>query len=525
MLKAVIVDDEPSVLEGLKIFVDWEKEGYEIVGEAADGLTALPIIREKYPDLVICDIRMPGLTGLELLEKLRACMSPMPKFLMLSGYSDFSYARKAMQLGAIGYLTKPLDSEELSAELSRIAEIIENEKRTSQENLELIRFTANQLYNEIISGKTGEKLKRKAHFIFEIPQKAKVRIIRFITLNTKTNPNGRIYDLLLDITGIRKENCIFYNGNGNYILILNDGMDYFLDYTELSEKIKEGFSNINPNDFGVHSFSALISGVSDAEIPESINICSRQIEQLYTYHLLQPEDNVVCYEDMHGKNVFKDQITKVGSVIPEKFFDNIIDAIKGNDFDEVVNAVESFFSELNKNVDNGLGDLICLYRLAGIAGKTASAYGIEAGNLILDFIDQIGKKTQECKKSAIALCTYIFDKINRNANKSIVLLESEIMDYIKSNCCRKNMSIQNISEKFSIPPIIVSRIVKKKTGQKFNDFINSLRIEYAKMLFAGSNMKITAVCEEVGYSDYGYFIRKFKELTGVLPSDYKRKYS
>lgn len=105
MLKAVIVDDEPSVLEGLKIFVDWQKEGYEIVGEASDGLSAFPIICEKHPDLVICDIRMPGLNGLELLEKIRKTVSPVPKFLMLSGYSEFSYARKAMQLGAVGYLT------------------------------------------------------------------------------------------------------------------------------------------------------------------------------------------------------------------------------------------------------------------------------------------------------------------------------------------------------------------------------------------------------------------------------------
>lgn len=73
--------------------------------------------------------------------------------------------------------------------------------------------------------------------------------------------------------------------------------------------------------------------------------------------------------------------------------------------------------------------------------------------------------------------------------------------------------------------MIVSRIIKKKTGQKFNDYINFLRIEHAKTLFAGSNMKITTVCDEAGYSDYGYFVRKFKELTGILPSDYKKKFS
>ena len=128
MLKAVIIDDEPSVLEGLKLFVDWNREGYEIIGEASDGVSAFPIICEKQPDLVICDIRMPGLSGLELMEKLKSCTFPLPKFIMLSGYNDFSYAQKAINLGAIGYLTKPLDSEELVLELSRAAEIIENER-------------------------------------------------------------------------------------------------------------------------------------------------------------------------------------------------------------------------------------------------------------------------------------------------------------------------------------------------------------------------------------------------------------
>lgn len=526
MLKAFIVDDEPSVLEGLRIFVDWNKEGYEIVGEASDGASAFPIICEKQPDLVICDIRMPGLTGLELIEKIKSSALPTPKFLILSGYSDFSYAQKAIQLGAIGYLTKPLDSEELVQELSRTAEIIENERRTNQENLELIRYSANQIYNEIIDGKQSEKLKRKAHFIFDIPQKSKLRVIRFITNSTtKTSPDNKIYDLLLDITGIKNENCVFYNGNGNYIMIIHDGMGYFPDYTSLSRRLIEYFRNINPKDFGLHSFSALISGESDSDILESLFTCGKQIDQLYTYYMLHPENNVICYEELHKKYIFQEQIAKMGSLLPESLFVNIVNAIKGNDIERVTETVEKFFNELTKNSCSELSILICLYRLAGIVGKTASAYGVEAGSIILDFIEAIGNRSPDRKKIALSLCIYVFKQINRHANKSINLLESEIIDYIKANCCKKNLSIQGISEKFSIPAIIVSRLIKKKTGQKFNDYINFLRIEYAKTLFADSNIKITSVCEEAGYSDYGYFIRKFKELTGVLPSDYKKKYS
>jgi len=526
MLKAVIVDDEPSVLEGLKLFVDWQSEGYEIVGEASDGASAFPIICEKNPDLVICDIRMPGLTGLELMEKLKSSTYPVPKFIMLSGYNDFSYARKAIQLGAIGYMTKPLDSEELLAELSRAAGIIENERRTNQENLELIRYTANQVFNDIINGKKNEKLKRKAHFIFDIPEKSKVRIISFITIsNAKTSPDSRIYDLLLNITGVSNENCVFYNGNGVFIMILNDGMEYFPHYKSLSQKIKEGIGSTNLDDYGLHSISALISGISGAEIPDSLYTCGKQIEQLYTYYMLQPDNKVVCYEELNRKYLLHDQIAKMESLLPEFLFDNIINAIKGDDPGKVTDSVERFFCELDKNAYSGLGNLICLYRLAGVIGRTASAYSVETGSMILDFIEAIGSSSPDCKELALSLCIYVFEQINRNSNKSLILLEDEIMDYIKANCCKKNISIQSISEYFSIPALVVSKIIKKKTGRKFTDYINFLRIEYAKTLFAGSNMKITAVCEEAGYSDYGYFIRKFKELTGVLPSDYKKKYT
>mgnify|MGYP000884139234 CR=1 FL=1 len=161
MLKVVLVDDEPSVLEGLRIFADWEQMGFEIAGEASNGEASFSIIRDTRPELVICDIRMPGLNGLELIEKVNADISPSPKFMVLSGYNDFSYAQKALQLGALGYLTKPIDAKELKRELKRAAGIIENERSASRENLELIRYAANHY---------GRKTRRKnqpegaAHF-------------------------------------------------------------------------------------------------------------------------------------------------------------------------------------------------------------------------------------------------------------------------------------------------------------------------------------------------------------------------
>lgn len=528
MLKVVLVDDEPSVLEGLRIFVDWDKIGFEIVGEASDGAASFSVISETQPQLVICDIRMPGLNGLELMEKVNANINPAPKFILLSGYNDFAYAQKALQLGALGYLTKPLDSEELTREMSRAASMIENERNAKQENLELIRYTANQLYNDIMEGKRSEKLIRKARFIFDIPENAKIRVVQFIAdagEKTNNNPETKIYDLLMWLTGIQNENCVFYNGSGSYVIIMHDGMQVFSCDAELTEQVAGQLKSVDAQSYGVYAFWTLISGISNSEILEGIYNCGKQLEQLQTYCMLHPENSVIYYKALDESSILFEH-SKPGeeTVFPELPFDKVVNALKGNDAHEVSNAIDEFFYKLNQNGSSLQLYSICLYRLADVARKLAYAYGIEANRVILNFNRSIGNMNPNCKKLALDMCNFIFQKQNINNDKPLVLLENEIIDYIKANY-RKSLSLQNIAEKFSLSAIIISKIIKKKTGQKFNDYFNYLRIEYAKMLIASANMKITAVCEEAGYADYSYFTEKFKEFTGVSPSEYKKKYS
>ena len=126
--------------------------------------------------------------------------------------------------------------------------------------------------------------------------------------------------------------------------------------------------------------------------------------------------------------------------------------------------------------------------------KIASSYGIEAGRVILDFTRAVGSHNPNCKKLAHVMCIHLFNKLNEHSDKPINLLENEIIEYIKKNYRRKSFSIQHISERFSLPTMVISKIVKKKTGKKFNDYVNYLRIEYAKTLFASEDIKTTAVC-------------------------------
>lgn len=120
MLKVLLADDEPYIVQGISMIIDWEQEGFEIVGAASNGQEALQLIKSKNPDLVIADIMMPQMTGLELLEKVRTENISDANFVILSGYSEFDYAKTAMKYGSLDYLLKPLDKDELLGILEKV---------------------------------------------------------------------------------------------------------------------------------------------------------------------------------------------------------------------------------------------------------------------------------------------------------------------------------------------------------------------------------------------------------------------
>ena len=129
MYKVFLVDDEPSIREGLTTIIEWEKYGFQVIATAASGREAISRFEELEPDLTIIDIRMPGMTGLDVIEEVRR-NHPDSHFLILSGYADFDYAKKAISFGVDGYLLKPVDEEEIIGELERIATILTRERET-----------------------------------------------------------------------------------------------------------------------------------------------------------------------------------------------------------------------------------------------------------------------------------------------------------------------------------------------------------------------------------------------------------
>lgn len=152
MLKVMIVDDEPWVLEGLRTMVDWEKSGFEVCAEALSAGDALRLVREHQPDLLLTDINLPVMSGLELIAAVKEEMDPPPRFVILSGYDNFSYARTALRHKVDGYLLKPADDEEMEALLAKISGIIQNETASRAEERKKHNFLVHSLINRLIQG-------------------------------------------------------------------------------------------------------------------------------------------------------------------------------------------------------------------------------------------------------------------------------------------------------------------------------------------------------------------------------------
>nr|MCR4632049.1 response regulator [Treponema sp.] len=157
----LIADDEENIRKGLKCIIDWEKIGCRICGEAANGKDAISQIIDLRPDLVILDIKMPGFTGIEVLSQVRNYFasdpSQMPAVLILSGYSDFDYAQKTMNLGASGYLLKPVDEVELEKKVTEIIHTIDENRKLNETSKNAVDLQISDfVYRILQSGVVGD---------------------------------------------------------------------------------------------------------------------------------------------------------------------------------------------------------------------------------------------------------------------------------------------------------------------------------------------------------------------------------
>ncbi|ASA23449.1 response regulator transcription factor [Paenibacillus donghaensis] len=466
MYKVFIVDDEELVIKSLKATVDWKYYGFEVIGYALSGEEAFEIIMDCKPDVIFTDIRMPGISGLELIKKVKDT-GLSTKFLVVSGIAEFALAQKAIHYGVFGYCLKPFDDLEIVNYLKKIKKELDSQSQ----------FVDEEILDLIESSNSEDIVKLKQEFTKAAVLRDKTsRAVVFLTVGReKLKIESTIPVISLHI-GYRK-----------YIYIINEGDKHLLlrDIPMIHEGLK-GIGQSEP----FTEIQELRNAIAEAEI------------NAYQYFITgNPKDAVVKLNNLMDKKAPKLMLTTPIDV-PQlnTEINSLILLFKRGQWNIrhaliLYNDVISFLSQINQEMNDmylySFDQLVDLFEYAE------------------DMLEHIKGLLMEEQISVIS-------EVYATRNRTFL----SILSYINDNFS-EDISLQHIAREFSLNANYISQLFKKELGKTFTEHLSGLRMERAGILLRTTLIPINEVAEHVGYKDYFYFSRLFKKTIGISPSRYR----
>ncbi|MGM7724425.1 response regulator transcription factor [Metabacillus sp. Hm71] len=507
MYKVIIVDDEPMIREGLRTLIPWEESGFQVIDIAKNGRDALEKYKHYSPDLMIVDIRMPEMDGLRLIEKIRE-ENKYVHFIILSGYADFDYAKKALGCQCDGYLLKPLDEDELIDSLGLVHKKLQDkqklhhlmeddhEKKKEEFLTNLLmgngKFTKQEF--DMLCQRYGFTSSAYQVFMGSIKDHHDV-IDKVKTLIEKENRGyvlvnkGRLIILFKD-DFLSKYRC-----DKQYLQLLHV-MEEFQLLPSIGEKVYK------PKD-----------------IHHSYKTAARLLERKF-FHMGGPlitskEANDVfdsAYEEVSGSSFptesyverlyYSIDIANIGAC--EKIVNELVEELIGrNESEQEVkkHVFHLYTAILNKLLLANPKMHSVLYPLGTNAGDI---FEMDSIVTIKEFILKQFKNMIKC-----------FD----NGQTDVTL--KKMIDLIHKEF-NQNLRLETLAEVFNYNSAYLGKLFKNHTGEYFNTYLDKVRIENGKQLLL-QGYKVYEVAEKIGYANVDYFHRKFKKYVGLSPSSFRKE--
>lgn len=534
--RLVIADDEEIVCEGIKNSIDWLAYGVEVVGTANNGNEALQLIKDLLPDIVISDIKMPGLNGLELVNEIKTVM-PEINVILISAYEEFDYAKQAIYLGVNSYLSKPVKKVEIINEVSKIISLLEKQRlkeetltRLQQRFVENLPILREHFLNSAIKGIIIHDVEHKfqAYQIDISPHNIGVMAFKLDNFNQANSGDDGSNDQLIMLRVIeaineniypRFKGITFQSFNLEIVMIFNllsaDGSP-LLELINLAERVK--------NQIFDESGISISIGIGRV-YPDfkDIGFSYKEAVKALNYRLVYGQNNVLYIENV--ENVETNTYRSLSHI--NELLDNIQNILYTGRNDEINKLIDDFSRQLQQSVNIPYFYIQQVYvQLLSITLRTATEIGIVPEKLS-EHSDLYGALFQiECfeelnpwiKKIIFKVC----DEINQKNKLKTKYSIQQAINYIKEHC-QEEISLTTVAEYIRLSPAYFSRFFKEETGYSFVEYLKKLRIEKAKELLRTSNLKIYEICEALGYQSVQYFSNLFKNMVGVTPQEYREK--
>lgn len=519
-MKVLITDDEIQIRKGLRLKVDWEEEGFQLVEEASNGLEALEILQTQDIDIVITDMRMPIMDGVELAKR---CHQEFPhvKVIVLSGYSDFDYVRNSLQQGVKDYLLKPVAPDELVEALRKIRKEIEEEKRKQNEISQMTRLVHShlqELQEQFILHLAKEErlqlpivIERLQQLQLEELANEKVQFLT-VEIRERHNPN-RLEELRVPFQLLCKE--IAQQEKATYVFTDPSfpNMVQFLQLVGSNSSAANHFvlqiqQNVNKllKLETVIGIGTIVNGLTEFRSGYISSLLAWSQSQLGAKS--QIIDQTTASEEVFDFSPdFERRISKsIENVDFAAFKDNLQMVLDGTDG----RSVMSFSFGANQ----------VLFMLGSLAKK----YDVETKdiqNTIWNCQQNIWKlySQHKVKEDLIQLASLIIEKVRlaRFSNKKLI---DSIRHYVDQHYASE-ISLTTLSALFHINSAHLSETFKHQVGHNFSDYLVNLRMNHAKQLLKDKQLKIIDVSNLVGFSNSGYFSTVFKKHVGQTPVEFR----
>ncbi|MGL5315353.1 MAG: response regulator transcription factor [Peptostreptococcaceae bacterium] len=491
MYSVYLLDDEPFILEGLKYIVPWDEYGFEIVGCASNGEDGLQEILNKNIDLIITDIMMPKMTGLELMENLNQ-HNYDTNVIVLSAFQEFDYAKKAIHMGAENYLLKPIDTDELSDNLKKVyKKLKEKEKLYFNNNI-----ARNNSLVEVIREKN---IKTEEELItLGINIKNEKYCVAILELE---NSQKDIKSILGD--AIDGEEIIYGIESKSKALLIIDEQEHSViidKLTILKNKLIEMSEGIIYISLGkcINSINELYISYDTAKSVSEYKIVYPNISWIKEYKDPCENKNIHHMEFEELKKVLMDKDFSNTSLCVSKMFKTIKENESLTPMQIKIKAIEVFLSVYNHFNETKLIKGMHAYLENAINKSTVDEIELEVINMI----------------------KYMQSKLEQ-AENSISPVILKLLQYIEEGY-KDDLNLKEISDNLNINSIYLGQLFQKETGVLFSDYINNFRINKSKDLLINTSLKASEIGELVGYANKNYFYRKFKDIVGITPSEWRK---
>ncbi|KRE64741.1 response regulator [Paenibacillus sp. Soil750] len=509
-MRLVIIDDEKGIVDGLKTIVRSYLPQCEVVGTAHNGIEGCKLVQELQPDIVITDIRMPQSDGLEMIRNLTSsgCKS---KFIILSGYAEFEYARKGIELGVKFYITKPVEEDELEECVTKVIAEINMEHVQARQGNEWV------LKDILMTGYNSSTHESKILNVLPMPisgHQCVCALLEFACEPGKLQEERILGKLMEDLGHDNQVQAFRYEGSQFAVIILNEKL---IDEAKLLRDVKslqEWFNQI----WGI----LVTVGIGRPyPAPDGLSTSFEEAQQALRYKLIKGTNAVVPYMEI-------EQISDTGKVVSEEDMAMLEKCIEDMDAEGSSVIIQRIFRTIEAENRMNLAELqhqILLILLSSMKRMTFMQLQMNdfLGKFMLsqDAISRF-KTLDELKLWLIQATERIIEhKLIRSTPKKKDVI-SDIKEYVAVHY-NSNITLADLSARFFINPYYLSQLFKEKTGDTYLSYVMGIRIKKAKALLEETDLKIYEICQMVGYADTTHFSKLFERMNGCTPTEYRKK--